>query len=1138
MRSKNKLIKKVTYHVILLIILISCSEAKGTEVVDLKCEYLTNPIGIDVKRPRLSWRLETYQYNVKQTAYQILVASDLKKLDKNIGDLWDTDIIYSDQSTHIVYDGINLKSRQKIFWKVRSWDQNKIVSEWSKVASWEMALLDHSDWKARWIGKSLIRKSKVGERNPAVYFRKIFNVQGDLGDARVYISGLGYYELCINGKKVGDHVLAPNQTNYDKRQSNSYENGKIANMSTRVLYESFDIKSYLRIGENVVSVILGNGWYYQTERSEYIPLYFDTPRLISQIEINHLDSSSQIIISDESWKNGNGPIIDNNIYLGEIYDARLENTGWNEIGFDDSKWEYSSLVRSPDGRLQAQMSPPDKVIKSINPTSISSPNKNVYRYDFGTMFSGWIKLKVRGDKGTELKMTFYEDSDNSYGQTDTYILKGEGVEVWEPRFTWHAFRFVEISGSPTPLTLDNVEGRVVNTDVEIAGSFESSNSLFNTILDDFNETQLGNMHGGVPTDCPHRERRGYTGDGQIAAQAAIYNLDMKSFYTKWINDIADGQNKSTGYVPNTTPYHSGGGGTAWGSAYIIIPWYMYLYYGDVSILKDHYLGMKKYIKFLEGRTDEENLIYIDPKVEWDLGEWVPPVVTVIPKSFVSSAYYYYNLTLMTEIANVLGENSEAFLFNKNSEEVKSSFNERYYDENNRSYSIGYQGANVFPLAFGLVPEKNIIRVFESLVKNVEIKNKGHFDTGMMGTPYLLEVLTKYGRSDLAYTVMNRRDFPSFGYNIERGATTLWETWTGKESHSHPMFGSVTAWFYQGLGGINPDVNHPGFKHTIIKPNIIKGLDFVNSTYPSMYGDIISNWKYDSGNFELNVTIPPNSTASVFIPSNSLNEIIIDKENVEYIDQTENVFQYKVPSGQYTFISKNIDNIVKAPMLSGAVINPADSILFSPDSLMVSIRQYSKNAEVRFTLDGTEPNESSSLYSNPFKLNNSAVIKARVFKQGVKPGYTKTSRVVFIDPKSNGLNYEYYMGAWTMLPNFTDLKSTRKGRVYDFDLTKINSLDEKFGIVFSGQLEIIENSDYTIDLNSNDGSKLFINDRLIVDADGLHGFSGDSGKIFLEKGRHNIRVEYFQAGGGKGLELLYESHNIEKQKIPADLFFIK
>lgn len=1122
---------------ILLFTITSCSTDKKLEVVDLQCEYLENPMGIDVITPRLIWRLETDKNNVKQTSYQILVASNITKLNNNIGDLWDTDTIFSDQTTHIVYSGSELKSRQKVFWKVRTWDQNNIVSEWSEISSWEMALLEQSDWKAKWIGKNQIKKAKVGERNPAIYFRKIFNVQEDIENARVYISGLGYYELYINGKKVGDHVLAPNQTNYDKRQVDSYENDKIANMSKRVLYETFDIRSYLQKGENVVSVILGNGWYYQTERTEYMPLYFDTPRLVSQIEINYSDSSKQIIVSDESWRNSVGPILDNNIYIGEIYDARLENVGWNEKEFDDSKWENSSLVRTPDGKLQAQMSPPDKVLKTINPNSISSPNKNIFRYDFGTMFSGWIKLKVAGERGTELKMTFYEDSDNSYGQTDTYILKGEGIEVWEPRFTWHAFRFVEISGSPNPLTLDNVEGRVVNTNVEIAGTFESSNSLFNTILADFNETQLGNMHGGVPTDCPHRERRGYTGDGQIAAQAAIYNLDMKSFYTKWINDIADGQNRKTGYVPNTTPYHSGGGGTAWGSAYIIIPWYMYLYYGDDSILKEHYAGMKKYIKYLDGRTDEDNLIYIDPKVEWDLGEWVPPVVTVIPRSFVSSAYYFYDLTLMAEIANILGEKSEATLFNTSAEEVKKSFNKRYYDKGNHSYSIGYQGANVFPLAFGLVPEENEIGVFESLVKNVQIKNKGHFDTGMMGTPYLLEVLTNYGRADLAYTVMNRRDFPSFGYNIERGATTLWETWTGNESHSHPMFGSVTAWFYQGLGGINPDVKNPGFKHIIIKPNIIKGLDFVNSTYPSMYGDIISNWKYNSGNFELNVTVPPNTTASVFIPGNNVDEIIIDNKNIEFIEQEDNLFQYEVPSGQYTFISKSIDNLVKSPMLSGALITPADSILFSHDSVTVSIRQYSKDAEIRYTLDGTEPNENSSSYSNPFKLNKSTVIKARVFKSGIKPGFTKTSRVVFIDSDLNGLNYEYYLGAWTMLPNFSKLQPTRKGKVYDFNLTQINSLDEKFGIVFSGQIEIIESSDYTFYLNSNDGSKLFINNQLIVDADGLHGFSGSSCQIYLEKGRHNIRVDYFQAGGGKGLELLYESPNIEKQKIPADAMFL-
>ena len=1009
----NYVIRKIKAIVLLAIIystLFSCSVDKEIKVVNLKCEYLYNPLGIDAATPRLSWLIKTQKNNVNQKAYQILVSSDATKLKNNVGDLWNSDTVFSDQSTQINYDGTELKSRQKVFWKVRIWDEMQEVSEWSEISSWEMGLLNQSDWSAKWISKKKFPKPIVGARNPAIYFRKEIKIKDGIENARVYISGLGYYELYINGEKVGDHVLSPNQTNYDKRKEvNSYLNGRLKNMSTRILYETHNVKSYLKKGKNVVSVIIGNGWYFQTERSEYLQLYYDTPRFISQFEMEYSDGSKQTTTSDESWKNGSGPILDNNLHSGEIYDARMEVLGWNKKGFDDRKWKNSKIVRSPEGKLHAQMSPPDRVVAKIKPVSISVPKIGVYRYDFGTMFSGWVKLKMEGKKGSELKLTYFEDNGNTYGQSDSYIFKGEGIEVWEPRFTWHSFRYVEVTGSNLPLVIDNLEGQVVHTDVQSAGTFKSSNKLFNRILSDFKKTQLDNMHGGVPTDCPHRERRGYTGDGQIAAQAAIYSLDMKSFYTKWLNDISDAQNKKNGYVPNTVPFHSGGGGTPWGSAYVLIPWYMYLYYGDVEILEKHYEGMKHYVEYLSTTTDKDGLI-----VESNLGEWVPPTATQIPASFVSSAYYYYNLTLMKNISNILNKKSDAKTFAKIKEETKRSFNKRYYKVDESSYSIGWQGANVFPLAFGLVPKENEENVFQSLVKNVEITAKGHFDTGMMGTPYLLEVLTKYGRSDLAYTIMNRRDFPSFGYNIERGATTLWETWTGNESHSHPMFGSVTAWFFQCLGGMNPDPKDPGFKHSIIKPNIIEDLDFVNSNYASVYGEITSNWELKNGELKLSVTIPPNTTASVFVPGNNVDNTSVDNSNVDFIAIEDNYLHYEVSSGEYTFVSKNITEQIETPMLSIPVIDPPDSTLFSPDSVLVNIRQYSKNAKIRFTLDGTEPDENSKLFSDPFILRNSAVIKAKVFREGMEPGFVKRNKIVFIDSLKNGIDFKYYLGAWNRL----------------------------------------------------------------------------------------------------------------------------
>ncbi len=1133
----NSVIKKTSVFIgitAIVFLLFSYSVVKNKiEVVELKCEYLENPLGIDVVTPRLSWKLKSEENNIKQKAYRILAASNRQKLADNIGDIWDSRKVLSDKSNQVEYAGSELKSRQKVFWKVGVWDQQNENPSWSEISTWEMALLNDSDWKAKWIGKEEEQRAELGQKNPTMYFRKKIDVKDDIKNARVYITGLGYYELYINGKKVGDHVLAPNQTNYDARQEDSFENGRVANMSTRILYETFDISDYLHEGENVAAVILGNGWYYRTERDEFLTMYSNLPRFIAQIEIENNDNKRQVIVSDKTWKTGTGPIVENSIYYGEVYDARLEEPDWNSNGFDDSKWENSKIVRTPEGKLCAQMSEPDRVVGTIQPVSISSPREDVYRYDFGTMFSGWVKLKVRGKKGTELKLTFFEDNGNTYEQTDTYIFKGEGMEEWEPRFTWHAFRYVEVTGSPTILTVDNLEGRVVNTDIKSAATFNCSNNLFNRILSDYRKTQLGNIHGGVPSDCPHRERRGYTGDGQISAQAAIYNFNTQSFYTKWINDIADSQNKKTGYVPCTAPYQSGGGGIPWGSAYILMPWYMYLYYGDVTILELHYDGMKQYIKYLASQTDDEGLI-----VEKNLGEWVPPTPTEIPPSFVGSAYYFYDLTLMAEMAKALEKESDAASFLETAGETKLAFNKRYYNPEKFSYSIGRQGANVFPLAFGMVPKEQIQDVFKTLAQNIEVNTKGHFDTGMMGTPYLLEVLTEYGRPDLAYTVMNRRDFPSFGYNIERGATTLWETWSGNDSHSHPMFGSVCAWFFQGVAGINPDPKNPGFKHIIIKPNVVDELDFANATYTSVYGDITSNWEYDNGVFNLEVEIPPNTSASVFISGKNVDDVNIDNSNVKFIGVEEDFLHYEISSGKYTFISKNIHEVIKTPMLSIPVIDPPDSTLFSPDSVLVNIRQYSKNAEIRFTLDGSEPNENSELFTQAFILQNSAVVKARTFREGLKPGFTKANQIVFIDSLANGINYTYFIGDWNRLPDFGKLKPVKSGTVYNFDLNEFENLDDKFGIVFTCDLEIANEDIYTFFLSSNDGSKLFIDNKLVVNADGPHGFAGETGTIKLNEGKHKIRLEYFQAGGGKGLELQYESFDIEKEKVPANVLFMK
>ncbi|KAA3616014.1 MAG: hypothetical protein DWQ05_09655 [Calditrichaeota bacterium] len=1120
---------------VLFMILIFVLPAESTAIDEIKvkklrCEYLKNPLGIDIGNPHLSWIIESKQPKKKQTAYQILAASSKEKLKENKGDLWDSGKVESNKSIHIKYSGNELIHRQQVFWKVRIWDETNSASSWSEIAQWEMGLLA-SDWLGKWVGMPEEKQQIGRERNPAPYFRKDFVLSKSVKSARIYISGLGYYELSINGMKIGDHVLSPNHTNYDKRQSQDLKESRVKNMATRVLYESFDVTAFLNSGNNAIGVCLGNGWYFQNDRNEDEPLSYDTPRFIAQMEIELIEGSKEIIISDTSWKTAYGPILHNGLYNGEIYDARRENPGWNESGFDDSNWSRAQIVRAPEGKLMAQMSPPDRIIKTIKPVSITIPEKGVYRYDMGQLISGWVRLKLSGARGDTIKLKFIEEFGFTFGQTDTYILKGDSLETWEPRFTWHAFRYVDVLNAPMTLTIESLEGRIVNTDVDSAGTFSCSNPLFNDIYTHFQWTQLGNMHGGVPSDCPHRERRGYTGDGQIAAQAAIYSFDMASFYTKWLDDIKDAQNSKTGYVPNTAPYQSGGGGTAWGSAYIIIPWHMYQYYGDVQVLAEHYSGMKKWLNFLEHLRDENGIL-----IEKNLGEWVPPYPTEVPPSLVSTAYYFHDLNLLTKIAKVLDKQKDAAIFEELAKATQIAFHRKYFDHTTNNYSIGRQGANVFALGFGLVPAKHQKQVFANLVENIEVRTKGHFDTGMLGTPLLLDVLTENGRTDLAYTVMNRRDFPSFGYNISRGATTIWETWGGSESHSHPMFGSVCQWFFQGLAGINPDPDSPGFKHIILKPKPVGSLKFVKATYNSMHGNIESHWQTKNGDFIFETRIPANTTASVYIPATGRNKVTVTGGDASFVGIKNNLAHFEISAGRYSFFSKNVSDLIKNPMLSAPVISPGDKVILAPNPEIVNITSEIEDAEIRFTLDGSEPDLNSQVFKQPFELDKSAIISARVYKKGYKPGPIKSARIIFIDPEVNGIDFSYFEGTWKKVPDFDLLSPTKSGIVYEIDLQQVNPKSDKFALIFTGKLEISKPGDYTFYLNSNDGSNVFIDNKLVVDNDGLHGSRERSGMIKLTQGMHAIKITYFQAGGGMHLQLSFSSPEIEKQEIPALMFF--
>ena len=1134
---------KILFFSICLIILgiTGCAPTQQLkpEVINLRCEYLSNPVGMDVLNPRLSWQMKKDIRGARQTAYRILVATTDELLSKNSADLWDSGKTDSGQSIQVVYNGKPLKPGMKVSWKVQIWDQEKNESSWSKTSNWEMGLLNGAQWQAKWIGapESLTSGSL---KNAAPFFRKELNISRKIKQARAYISGLGYYELYINGKKIGDHVLSPNQTNYDRQKVEKWSEPRIGNMNSTVLYETFDITASLREGSNAFGIILGNGWYKQADRPDDTFLWYDTPRLLAQFRIDYEDGSNELVTSNEQWKSALGPILYNGLHSGEIYDARMEQNGWNEPGFDDSKWVKAEAVRPPTGTLKGQISAPDRITKTIRPVSVIEPDKGVYRFDMGRLFSGWARIKLSGTKGTKIKLRFIEEFGPTYNQTDTYILKGEGIETWEPRFTWHAFRYVDVFGSPVKLTAENVEGCVVNTDIQKTGTFECSNSLLNKILDNYQWTQLGNVHGGVPSDCPHRERRGYTGDGQISARSAIYNFDMAQFYTKWVNDIADGQNHKTGYVPNTTPYQDGGGGTPWGSAYVIIPWYMYQYYGDSRILQTHYEGMKHWIEFMKNELNKDGIL-----ANQGLGEWVPPEIVDIPADFVNSCYYYYCLQIMINVSDALSRKEDKVRFTELAARAQSAINSAYYNEAKSSYSIGRQGANIYPIGFGIAENKNVNAVFNNLVKNVVNDNKVHFDTGILGTPLLLEVLTAMDRADLAYTLMNQRDFPGFGWMIEKGATTIWETFQGDVSHSHPMFGSVCAWFYQNLGGISPDPANPGFKHTIIRPSPVSSLSFAKTSYQSQYGTIKSEWKFEGVDYLLKVSIPANTSATVYVLAangdkvteggNSANKAKV----VKYLRTEGKYALYEVGSGEYQFVSKGSKNLLKNIILSNPIIHPGDTLVQAHDSVLVRITSDVSGAGIHYTLDGSEPDSISPVFTKPFYVANPTTIRARAMLAGYESSFVKSNYIDFINPKENGLTYKYYDGAWMKIPDFSKLSPFKSGTVYKFSLDDIISTKDEFALSFNGKIKIRKQGTYQFYIQSNDGSKLFINNKLVIDHDGPHGADIEkTGKITLSEGIFPIKLDYFQAGGGMYLLLKYSGPGIEKQEVPAMILFQK
>lgn len=881
------------------------SAGEEIQVGGLTCEYLVDPVGIDVLHPRLSWLLsasEPERRGLAQTAYQVLVATSEETLARGQGDLWDSGRVESDQSVHVVYAGKPLASRQRCYWKVRVWDNQGHDSGWSEPAFWSMGILSRNEWQAQWLGygKPLAEPTDWRQEASSPLFRKTFDLEKPVERAVVSVCGLGYHELRLNGAKVGDHVLDPAFTRYDKR----------------ALYVTYDITESLKQGKNAVGVMLGNGWYNMHTRAVWdfdrAP-WRDRPTVLLNLHVEFADGTSTTVASDLSWRAATGPVVLDGIRNGEFYDARLEMPGWDTPDFDDSAWAIPDIVPGPKGVLRAQMMPPIRVMQTVTPVSVAEPKPGVFVFDMGQNMAGWAQLRVSGPAGTKVVLRYAErlaadgtlDSEEigkyvKQGpfQTDAYVLKGEGLEVWEPRFTYHGFRYVEVTGFPGTPTRDSLWGRVVHTSFESAGSFRCSSELLNAIQAITRRAYRSNYHG-YPTDCPQREKNGWTGDAHLAAEQALYNFDNAASYLKWMNDFQDEQ-QDDGNLPGIVPtsgwgYHWGNG-PAWDSAYVLIPWYLYLYRGDVGVLAEHYEGMKRYVDFMTGKAKGH-------LVEHGLGDWVP-ARTETPVIVTSSAYYYVDATIVSKAAALLGNDDDARRYAELAEAIRKAFNRALY-RGDGLYANGSQTALSCTLFQGLVEPSEREAVVRQLVANVG-QNEGHLDTGILGAKYLFHALTEQGRVDVAYQIATQTTPPSYGDWIARGATTLWEDWPGEGSLNHVMFGDISAWFYKALAGILVDPQRPGFKHVIIRPSPVGDLTSVEATHDSMYGTIRSSWELDGGRILLSVTVPVNATATVYLPAQSV-DVVTERgrppardSGVDFLRMENGRAVLEIGSGNYRF----------------------------------------------------------------------------------------------------------------------------------------------------------------------------------------------------------------------------------------------
>jgi alpha-L-rhamnosidase len=843
------------------------SSAQSGQPIKLLCEYLHNPIGIDATAPRLHWQMNDNREGAVQTAYQLIVGTDSLQVATGNGNCWDTGKI-SGSDMLVSYQGKALQPFTKYYWTAILWDKDRQKSASSAIASFETGMMKISNWRGAWISDS-----KDIAQKPAPYFRKQFQPSGKVKSARIYMAAAGLYELSINGQRVGDHRLDPMYTRFDRR----------------TLYVTYDVTSLVNAKDVTLGVLLGNGWYNHQSTAVW---YFDKapwrdrPKFCLDLRITYQDGREEVISSGTDWKTSLSPIIFNSIYTAEHYDARLSQPGWDKPGFDDSKWKNTIPVNAPSQNIVAQVMHPIRFVEEIAPANVIMKSYQHYLFNLGRNIAGISRISVKGERGTVIRLKhaemIYKDGnvnmsnidvhyrptdDTDPFQTDIYILSGEGVETFWPHFNYKGFQYIEVT-SDHPVEIQSLTGIFMHSDVPVIGQVSSSNETLNKIWKATNVSYLSNLQG-YPTDCPQREKNGWTGDAHIASETGLYNFDGITVYEKWLADHRDEQ-QPNGVLPAIIPTSGWGytwaNGPDWTSTIAIIPWNIYLFYGDSKLLADSYENIKRYVDHI---TD------ISPNgiTDWGLGDWVP-VKSKAPKELTSSIYYFVDADILAKAAKILKNEVDYRKYSVLATKIASAINAKYLNRETGIYGKGMQTELSAPLFWGIVPENLKAKVAENLANRV-IEDGNHLDVGLLGTKAILNALSENGYADLAYEVAAQETFPSWGWWIVNGATSLYENWPTDAKNdislNHIMFGEIGAWYYKALGGLKPDAAHPGFKNVLIEPHFVKGLDSFNASHDGPFGDIQSSWKRNGNTVIFSLVIPANSTATLKLSGDKISQ---------------------------------------------------------------------------------------------------------------------------------------------------------------------------------------------------------------------------------------------------------------------------